>query len=100
MGGSPEYQSFMLAAATVLAGFAIVVVMLLPFMLRRRRRREQRELHDKIKKAKADILEDGVVEGPKGPYVPHRRSGVKTELWPPHDTRPPKANAYHGMPWP
>jgi flagellar biosynthesis/type III secretory pathway M-ring protein FliF/YscJ len=95
-------NAFPVAGVWVYAFMAIVALILIPifpFILRRRRRRAQKQLHERIEKAKADILEDGVVEGPKGPYVPHNRSGVKTDLWPPHDTRPPKANAYHGMPW-
>ena len=82
-----------------MACVAVVLLPIFPFILRRRRRRAQRELHAKIEKARASILEDGIVEGPKGPYVPHRSSGAKTELYPHNETGPPKGNAFHGMPW-
>lgn len=85
---------------TFMAIVGSILIPIFPFILRRRRRRAQKELHDRIEKAKADILKDGVVAGPKGPYVPHVPWGVGTEVPPPHDTRPPKAKAYHGGPWP
>jgi hypothetical protein len=65
----------------MLAWFAICTVVLVPifpFILRWRRRRAQSELHDKIEKAKSDILADGIVTGPKGDYVPHRAQGSPT----------------------
>jgi hypothetical protein len=79
--------------------WAVVLLPIFPFILRRRRKREQRELHEKIEKAKADILEDGVVEGPKGPYVPHEPWGVGTEVGTPREG-PPRGRSYHGGPWP
>ena len=84
---------------TFMAVFAIVLIPIFPFILRRRRRRAQQELHEKIEKAKANILEDGVVEGPKGPYVQHTPWGVGTELPPSSETGPPKGNAFHSGPW-
>jgi len=99
MGGSAEYQSFMLAAACVIGGFALVAVLVVPFVLRRQRKRDQAELHKRIEKAKADILEDGVVEGPKGPYVRHTPWGVGTEVGTPR-SGPPRGRSYHGGPWP
>ena len=99
MGGSAEYQSFMLVVSILLGSVALLSAIVLPVILRRRRRRAQQELHDKIEKAKADILEDGVVEGPKGPYVRHKPWGVGTELPPSNETGPPKGNAFHGGPW-
>ena len=78
---------------------AIVLIPIFPFILRRRRRRAQQELHEKIEKAKADILEDGVVQGPKGPYVRHKPWGIGTELPTSSETGSPKGNAFHGGPW-
>ena len=66
---------------------------------RRRRVREGRELHTRIAEAEADILKDGVVSGPKGPYVPHRRWDVGSEVGTPRDGSL-RESAYHGMPWP
>jgi flagellar biosynthesis/type III secretory pathway M-ring protein FliF/YscJ len=78
--------------------FAIVLLPIFPFILRRRRRKEQAELHRKIEEAKEKILEDGIVEGPKGPRVPHKPWNVggtgRTRT-----DGPPKGNAYHGGPW-
>jgi hypothetical protein len=82
-----------------MAVLALVLLPVFPFILRRRRRRAREVLHAKIEKAREKILEDGIVEGPKGPYVPHRSSGVKTTLYPHNETGPPKSNAFHGMPW-
>ena len=79
--------------------FAVILAPIFPFILRRRRKREQAELHDKIEKAKADILADGVVEGPKGPYVPHESWGVGSTGRTPTGG-PPQGRAYHGGPWP
>ncbi|MDP6526689.1 MAG: hypothetical protein QGH15_20985 [Kiritimatiellia bacterium] len=79
--------------------FALVLLPFFPLILRRRRRREQAELHDKIEKAKADILKDGVVEGPKGPYIPHQPWGVGTEARTPRDG-PPCGRSFHGGAWP
>ncbi len=100
--------SVTLAAAFPIAGVwlgafglivAIVLIPVFPFILRARRRKAKAELHEKIEKATADILADGVVSGPKGPYVPHVRSGAGSSLGPSNETSPPKANAYHGTPW-
>jgi hypothetical protein len=95
-------QAFPIAGVWLYAFGLIVAIMLIPifpFILRRRRRKAQQELHEKIEKAKAKILADGVVSGPKGPYVPRDRSGARTSLSPNNDTGPHKANAYHGTPW-
>ena len=100
MGGSPAYQSFMLTAFVIIGAIVIVCVIVVPFIHRHRRKRAKEQMQEKVEKAIADIMEDGIIEGPKGAYVPRRRSGVRTELWPPRDTRPPRANAYNGMPWP
>jgi len=78
---------------------AALLLPLFPLILKRRRIREQKELHEKIVKAKEKILEDGIVEGPKGSRVRHipwgsRRRGGSTDA-----AGPPKHNAYHGGPW-
>ena len=96
------FNALPVAGVWVLAFMAVVALVLLPFfplILRRRRRREQAALHDRIEKAKADILEDGVVEGPKGPYVQHKSWGVGSEVGTPR-AGPPRGRSYHGGPWP
>lgn len=87
----------------MLAWFAICTAILLPvfpFILRWRKRHAQRELHDKVEKAKSDILADGVVEGPKGPYVPHKSWNVGSragqEPLTDGSTKPPEHKGYYG----
>jgi len=95
-------NAFPLAGVWVLTWCLICAIILLPifpFILRRRRRKDQQELHDKVEKARADILEDGLVEGPKGPYVRHKPWGVGIVPGTPRDS-PPKARSYDGGPWP
>jgi hypothetical protein len=76
-----------------------VFMVIVPIVHYFKRRRDRRDLHDRIEKAKADILADGVVEGPKGPYVPHESWGVGTEVGTPR-SGPPRGRSYHGGPWP
>jgi len=77
-----------------------VFLLIFPLILRRRKRRAQQELHEKVEKAKADITEDGKIEGPKGPYVPHRRwnagAGAGHEALTDHQTRSPEKGGYWG----
>jgi len=79
--------------------FALVLLPFYPWILRRRRKRAQEKAHEEVEKARAEILEDGKVEGPKGPYVPHKPWDVGGTGKTPKDG-PPRANAYHGGPWP
>jgi len=92
----PEASAWML-------GFMIIVAILLlpimPFIHRRRRKREQAILHERIQEVSAKILEDGKVKGPKGSYVQHIPWDVGTEVGT-NRGGPPRANAYHGSPWP
>ena len=102
MNGVLALNTLPVAGAWVLAFMAVFGVLLLPvfpFILRLRRRRAQSELHEKVKKAGMEILEDGVIEGPKGPYVPHRRWGIGTEVRTPRHG-PPLGRSYDGGPWP
>ena len=65
-----------------------------------RKRRNACELHDKVEKAKADILEDGIIEGPKGPYVPHNSWNAGLETRTTSKSSGVKTPGYHGTPWP
>ncbi len=78
---------------------AIILIPIFPFILRHRRRRDQKEIHDKVEKAKADILADGVVSGPKGPYVGHIAWGSRTRSQT-NEAGPQKHNSFHSGPWP
>lgn len=80
-------------------GCAVLFAAIFPFILRHRRRREQRELHEKIEKAREDILADGVVSGPKGPRVPHKPWGVGMTGRTPREGAP-RGRSYQGGPWP
>ena len=99
MGGSEDYQEFIRLAAGFMGIFALLVAVVLPLLLRRKRKREQARLHTQIEKAKARILEDGVVEGPKGPYVQHQSWDVGSETGTPREG-PPRSRSFHGGPWP
>ena len=79
--------------------FALLLLPVMPLIYRRRRMREQDELHKRIQDATAKILEDGKVEGPKGPYVRHIPLDIGTETGTNRDG-PPRTNAFHGSPWP
>ena len=94
-------NAFPIAGVWVLTFMAIVAVILIPifpFILRRRDRREQQELHEKIEKAKEKILEDGIIEGPKGPRGKHIPWGSKIRSAT-NEAGPEKHNAFHGGPW-
>jgi len=81
----------------IVCGAALAAVF--PIILHVRRRRARRELADRVRKARDGILADGVVSGPKGAYVAHRRWDLGLTGRTP--TRgPPKARAYDGGPWP
>ena len=99
MGGSPEYQAFMMVVAACGAVLALVFALVIPMLLRRRRKRDQQVLHDRIAKATSAMLEDGVVERPAGPYVTHTPWGVGTEVGTPTEGGP-RPKGYHGGPWP
>jgi flagellar biosynthesis/type III secretory pathway M-ring protein FliF/YscJ len=92
----PVAGAWMLAYMIVLA---ILLLPIFPFILRRRRKREHALMKEKAEKAKANILEDGIVEGPKGPYVRHIPWGIGSEIRTPREG-PPRAQSYHGGPWP
>jgi hypothetical protein len=86
-------------ALTFMAILGVVLFAIFPLILRRRKKKEGAALHERIEKAKADILEDGIVEGPKGPRVPHKPWGVGMT----GGTRrsgPPEGKSYHGGSWP
>ena len=76
---------------------AIVLFAVFPLILRRRRKKEGAALHEQIEKAKANILADGIVEGPKGPRARHIPWGRKRGSR--NDSGPPKHSAYDGGPW-
>lgn len=98
-GGSEEYQTFMVLIWRALGALAVVIAILVPIIHHFRRKSDRKELHDKIEKAKAAILEDGVVEGPKGDYVPHIPYAPTTPVGTPSETGPPKQKAYKGTEW-
>jgi hypothetical protein len=77
--GTAEYRS-------VMEQFLLCLFCLIPIFMglswwinKRRHKRDQVALATQVKEAIDKILEDGIVEGPKGPYVPHTPWGVGTE---------------------
>ena len=76
--------------------FAIVLIVVITAIWRKNR--NMNEAHYKVQKAIDNILEDGVVEGPKGDYVPHKRWGAGSGSVTSKNA-PPKKPGYHGTPW-
>lgn len=98
MGGSLEYQHAVLTVVIGTGVFIAILLLLWPLIERRRRRILKQKLHARIEKAKADILEDGVVELPTGPRAPHIRWSVGRTGRTRTDG-PPERNSFHGGPW-
>ena len=72
---------------------ALLAVILIPII----RGRDARENKKRIAKAKDRILEDGKIEGPKGPYVPHRKwKDSGTPHFTDSETKPPRHGGYYG----
>jgi cytochrome c biogenesis protein CcdA len=80
-------------------GFALVVTTML-FFAKRRQEREAAEQSDRIHKAIQNITADGVIEGPKGPYAPHRPWNVGTSARTPHGTKGRDGHGPYGIPMP
>ncbi len=76
-----EALSILIKIVITVAGVALILG--IPIFLIARgidaREKDKKEIHKKVAAAKMNILEDGIVEGPKGPYVPHQRWSLK---WP------------------
>jgi hypothetical protein len=92
----PVAGAWMLALLSV---FALLLLPVMPLIHKRRKKREQAELHERIEQARTEILKDGKITGHKGPYVRATPWGIRREVGTPR-TGPPRANAYHGGPWP
>jgi hypothetical protein len=95
-GGIPIAGAWLL---TFMLAFALLLLPIFPFILRRRKRRDQAALKARNDKARAAILEDGIVEGPKGPYVKHKPWNIGIPSGTPRNG-PLKARTYDGGPWP
>jgi hypothetical protein len=67
---------------------------------KRRSEREETKRKQNIQKAIEKITADGVVEGPKGPYVPHEQWGSGTEPGTPHETKGKDGHGPYGIPMP
>lgn len=62
--------------AYILVGMVLAIVALYTVKTVRDRARTYEETHRRVQEAIDNITEDGIVEGPKGPYVPHRKWNV------------------------
>lgn len=62
-------------AATVLLGLTAIPIVFYTMIIRQRieEKRERKEQSRLAREAINRIMADGKVEGPKGPYVPHKR---------------------------
>ena len=75
----------------------MLIVLLVSAFLRAKDRRKEENIHDKVARAVKNITADGKVEGPKGPYVPHKPwSGVGHAPLSDHETKPPSQGGYYG----
>lgn len=84
---------------TPILGLTFVLIVICRTIINRSNRAE--ELRERARKAREDILADGIVEGPKGDYVPHKKWDVGIGMRTPSDNTPPKSGrGYHGMPLP
>ena len=84
-------------APTLLGGivFALIVTVLL-LLARRERDKSEAERKRKIQQARESILADGVVEGPKGPYVRHKPWNIGYDTRTPRETKPPGGHGPYG----
>jgi len=77
----------------------VLGVFLLPIVMNVKAHREERRERDRTKEKVQDAIDkitaDGKVEGPKGPYVPHKRRGARTD----GSTSPPQSSGYYHHPW-
>ena len=61
---------------------------------RRQAKRDKLEQQQKMKDAVEKITADGKVEGPKGPYVPHKQHGHRTD-----NSTAPASHSGYTHPW-
>ena len=85
----------------ILIGSVVAIVVGIGFALKHgQQRTSARRIQKRVEKAKKEILADGVVRGPKGPYVRHKPwrkgSGTVTSK----ETGKTEEPGYHGTPWP
>ena len=62
--------------AYILTGMILAIVTLYTIKTLRDRARAYQETRKRVQQAIDNITEDGIVEGPKGPYVPHHKWNV------------------------
>jgi hypothetical protein len=96
-----EWPSLHWHGVMLLCGFGFALLMSVTLVLVKRRQETERlEGSEKIHKAIDNILADGVVEGPKGPRVPHKKWNVGTEARTPHETKGRSGSGPYGGPRP
>jgi hypothetical protein len=86
-----------LAISSVLVAPLITLVISLA---RAKRRRAIEAKREEIRRAIDRIMEDGVVSGPKGRYVPHRPIDVGIDPRTPSATKGPGGHGPYGIPMP
>jgi hypothetical protein len=80
-------------------GFALLMSLTL-LVVKRRDEKNEIQRKAKIQKAIHNIVADGVVEGPKGPYVPHEKWAVGTDITTPRETKAREPHGPYGTPMP
>jgi hypothetical protein len=76
---------------------AIIVTGILVAAKQRREKNEVERRHT-IQEARVKILADGVVHGPKGPYVPHKSWNVGIDPHTSGETKGPEGHGPYGLP--
>lgn len=81
------------------ASVAAIVTTLL-FLAKRRQVRSEAERRAGIREAVEKITADGVVEGPRGPYVAHKPWAAGARAGTPHETKPKDGRGPYSTPMP
>lgn len=101
MLGRPEWPSASGHRIMLLCSLAFSLWMAATlFVVKRRGEKEEAHRKQSIQQAIEKITADGVVEGPKGPRVPHRKWNVGTEPGTPHETKGRDGHGPYGIPMP
>ena len=101
MLGHPEWPSAAGHRIMLITSFCFSLLMAATlFVVKRQNERDETKRKQGIRQAIAKITADGVVEGPKGPYVPHQKWNAGTEPSTPHETKGKDGHGPYGIPMP
>jgi hypothetical protein len=101
MLGNPEWPLAAGHRIMLVTSFAFSLLMAATlFVVKRHSENEEAKRKKSIQEAIKKITADGVVEGPKGPYVPHKQWNVGTEPGTSHETKGKDGHGPYGNPMP